>query len=119
MGDREVIKALEKELKTSKFIRSCQDEDIRKLKDKCKSLRGIIDDKNYLIKRLQYKVDKIPCLIESAKAEALKEFGEKLKIKLWEDCPTITDEESEFSGYDIYETDKIINTLIKEMAGNK
>lgn len=60
-------------------------------------------------------------LYEEAKAvvrfEAIKEFAERLKRELQENCPTITAEEDDFSGYDIFETDDIIDNLVKEMAG--
>lgn len=54
--------------------------------------------------------------VEQIKAEAYKEFAERLKEKL-EDCHIISD--GEYCGFDCGDVHKCIDNLLKEMVGEE
>ena len=56
--------------------------------------------------------------IKRAKAEAIKEFAEKVKNKLW-DLPTMSDEEGEYDYVCMESLVDYIDNLVKEMVGEQ
>ena len=97
MTDRLTILQLQKSIENANFIIKRQNAEIERLKEECDSLRCTIDDKNYAMARLEYRVNKLQKydeqrdialhsrLISTARTEAVKEFAEAYKNQI-ENC---------------------------------
>lgn len=113
MTDNEIIKALE-----------CCTSSCREIK--CNSCLAFVDCRCMLKPKMlldlinrQKVVDGIVIDIKQAKSEAVKDFAEKLKERLAEDCDRVCERSNllygNISGYPIYEVEDCIDNLVKEM----
>ena len=102
MTDNEIIKVLE-----------CQA--VQRVCGDC-PLRIRLGKQKEEIERLKkgWKADVIET--SNIKAEAIKEFAEKVKNSLW-DMPTMCDEDGEYDYVCMESLEDFIDNLVKEMAG--
>ena len=84
-----------------------QQEDIERLKADNKTLENVI--KNTFLKKAGLDIDPLA----EVKAEAIKEFAERLNEKLC-DCHIVSD--GEYCGFDCSDVHECVDNLVKEMV---
>ena len=115
MTDNEVIKALEEIAEYSNFL-----EDIRvaenalDLINRQKAEIERLQTENRILSQKRMNLFERLEFIHKARAEAVKEFAEKIKISL-DDLPSYSEED--FIYVDEFELRDKIDNLVKEMAG--
>ena len=90
--------------------------EIEKLKEEVKDKERAYNDEFCLRKEWKNKCQELLQEKQTTKAEAYKEFAEKLEEKLC-DCRTVSD--GEYCGFDCGDTHECIDNLLKEMVGEK
>ena len=129
MTDNEIIKALE--CCTDESYENCNECPYSIDTERCermKLLEDILDLINHqkteierLKKEIQITKDAYTMLQtknEIIKHEAVKEFAERLKENISDDCHIVSDE-GEYVGYDCDDVRHCIDSLVKEMIGEE
>lgn len=129
MTDNEVIKALEEMAdyphyyEEGQILKSALDI-INRLKDNERKYRAKVQTQRYEISCNQKNIERYKGVIKiiekdiaKAKSEAVKDFAERLKENISDDCHIVSDE-GEYVGYDCADVMHCIDNIVKEMVGD-